>query len=304
MGIDVIAPEGARAATAWAIGEPGRAAVEVTGGRPTQPSGLADVELTSASLGSMVAVAATVRGLLHRTLDEPRQDAYALSSIASPSGEESLIAVVCDGVGSLAQSHEAAQLVSRTLATEAAEGRAWPEAFAHANQQLQVLMEEASDRGDGANGGGMATTAVALVARRDGDEWVGDLAWVGDSSCWHLQDDGCWRRLGPPMEGDDESGYYTGSVTPLPSEDGACECKTFRVESGSLFLMSDGVANPLAWIPEVQDVLAEWWRVPPDALTFAGQVGFARKTHIDDRTAVGIWHQPKVEEVSGEDPEV
>jgi hypothetical protein len=28
---------------------------------------------------------------------------------------------------------------------------------------------------------------------------------------------------------------------------------------------------------------------PPDPYTFAAQVGFARKSHIDDRTVVGIW---------------
>ena len=31
---------------------------------------------------------------------------------------------------------------------------------------------------------------------------------------------------------------------------------------------------------------------PPDPFTFAAQVGFARKSHMDDRTVVGIWPSP------------
>ena len=40
---------------------------------------------------------------------------------------------------------------------------------------------------------------------------------------------------------------------------------------------------------EVQKTLAEWWGSPPDPYTFVQQVGFARQSFMDDRTAVGIW---------------
>ena len=53
--------------------------------------------------------------------------------------------------------------------------------------------------------------------------------------------------------------------------------------------MSDGVGNPLSYGPDVRAALAQWWARPPDPFTFAAQVGFAKRTHIDDRTAVGIW---------------
>jgi hypothetical protein len=49
------------------------------------------------------------------------------------------------------------------------------------------------------------------------------------------------------------------------------------------------VSNPLKWSHDVQEVLAGWWMQPPDPFTFAAQVGFARKSHMDDRTVVGIW---------------
>jgi hypothetical protein len=75
----------------------------------------------------------------------------------------------------------------------------------------------------------------------------------------------------------------------MPTADGTCSWCSFRIHGGALFAMSDGVSNPLAWSAEVRDTLASWWACPPEPLAFAAQVGFARKSHIDDRTAVGIW---------------
>src|SRR5947209_1925113 len=282
------------AASAWAIGDPGRAAVELPAGSPSPPAGHADIEVSSFSVGAMGGHAASVRGLLHRTMGKPRQDAYALSSRAASDGE-CLIAVVCDGVGSLGRSHEAAELVSRALARGAAEDEPWPEAVEHANRDLKALAAQAHDGGGGGDEEGMATTAVALAVRLEGDEWIGDLAWIGDSSCWHLDTDGRWSEITrPPLdEEEDDDDYYTGRVAPLPSPDGACEGVSFRLRGGAVFLMSDGVANPMKWSQEVQETLAEWWADAPDGLTFAAQVGFARKTHMDDRTAGGIWPEPQ-----------
>lgn len=94
--------------------------------------------------------------------------------------------------------------------------------------------------------------------------------------------------LGPATDGEDDV-YYSGRVKALPSSDGACEWCGFRVRGGTLFVMSDGVANPLRWSKEVAETLAGWWACPPDPLVFAAQVGFARRGHMDDRTVVGIW---------------
>ena len=56
--------------------------------------------------------------------------------------------------------------------------------------------------------------------------------------------------------------------------------------------MSDGVGNPLAWVDEVRTTLSRWWAAPPDIYDFGRQVGFARQTHVDDRTVVGLWKRP------------
>jgi hypothetical protein len=55
--------------------------------------------------------------------------------------------------------------------------------------------------------------------------------------------------------------------------------------------MTDGVGKPLENAQQVRDTLAGWWAAPPEIYTFAGQVGFARRAHIDDRTVVGVWFE-------------
>lgn len=300
---DGVAEKGGDGPAAWLgravsprwIGNPGRAGTEppasVTGGGAAPVPGPADAELTAAAVPGALVLAASVRGLEHRALSGPRQDAFALAAAGG-----TVIAVVCDGVGSLARSHEAAALASRQLADLAAETLRsqdpavlrlagapwpeglWPEAFRGANQSLR----------ERACGGDMATTAMALAIRREGDAWVGQAAWVGDSPLWHLDGAGKWRQLAGLSEEDTE--VHSTSVSALPSAEGGCRVATFHVAGGAVFLMSDGVANPLRWSIQVQEALADWWgTTPPDLFAFAAQVAFARKTHTDDRTVVGIW---------------
>ncbi len=269
----------------YSIGNPGRAALELPDGLPGDCGGPADVELSAAALSGMVIRAASSRGLLHRGRGKPRQDAFALGH----RDQVALIAVVCDGVGEFGRSDEAAALVSRCLAGAGASGVSWPEAFASANDQLRKLADE---RKAGENADliedGMATTAVAVSLSLDAGGWVGSAAWIGDSTLWHLDVDGTWTLLGG-MSDEAEGYYHSSAVRPMPSTDGACSQSDFRLGGGAFFVMSDGVSNPLRWNDRVKDVLASWWQRPPEPITFAAQVGFAMKTHIDDRTVIGIW---------------
>lgn len=269
----------------YAIGDPGRAALEVPNGPPSARIGPADVELSSADLPGMVIRAASSRGILHRSLATVRQDAFALSHRSEPGEPVMAIAVVCDGVGSLEQSDCAATFASRSLAALATTGLPWPDAFRQANEALRKHAFEGIPADRPAE---MATTAVAARVHRHGGDWVGEAGWIGDSSLWHLDDQGRWAMLaGPPPETDADA-YHSGHVRPMPSADGECSASGFRVSGGALFLMTDGVANPM-WARDVQAALAQWWRQPPDPFTFGAQVGFARRTHMDDRTVVGIW---------------
>jgi hypothetical protein len=75
----------------------------------------------------------------------------------------------------------------------------------------------------------------------------------------------------------------------LPAADPHVVEQELEFHDGALFLMSDGVGNPLAWAADVQAALADRWATPPDPYTFGSQVDFARRTHVDDRTVVGLW---------------
>ena len=261
------------------IGEPGRAALETPDGPPPAIIGPSDLALSGATLPGMRILAASARGVQHRVLHTPRQDAFALSQ----RGGGLAVAVVCDGVGSLDRSDYAAALVSADLAFSGGQGVPWPEAFASANATLAKTAAEWSATGSGA----MATTPVAVSVSRSGGTWLGEAAWVGDSPLWHLSDDGGWRPITPAADGD--GGFHSSGVRAMPTADGECSWCSFRMAGGALFAMTDGVGNPLAWSAEVRGTLARWWARPPDPLTFAAQVGFARKSHVDDRTVVGIW---------------
>lgn len=293
-------PDPRVAASPFAIGDPGRTALELPAGPPGIPIGQADVELSAATVPGMALRAASVRGLLHRFNATPGQDAFALAEQHRDEPDAPrAVAVVCDGVGSLGRSHEAARLVSRMLAGAGRNVVPWPKAFAQANEDVRALLAQTpSCPGDDADLNGMATTALAASVHRVADTWMLTSAWVGDSSLWHLSAAGEWSLLAGAVPEDDDA-FHSSGVRPLPSPDGACAEDEFSVSGGAIFLMSDGVANPLKWSREVRETLAGWWARPPDPFTFAAQVSFARRSHIDDRTVVGIWPDSGVESQTG-----
>ncbi|HUB37935.1 MAG TPA: protein phosphatase 2C domain-containing protein [Streptosporangiaceae bacterium] len=267
----------------YVIGDPGRAAVEVTAGPLPARIGVADVELSAAQLGGMQVRAASSRGLEHRAAGMHRQDAFAMSSRTTPAGPDQLVVVVCDGVGSLARSDEAAATASRRLAELGASGIPWSAAFCDVNAELTEAIGARSP-GDGL----MATTALAAVVGRACGDWVLDAAWIGDCALWHLNPQSHWTPVTPEPP-DLEPGIHSGTVASLPAPDGTPAVCSARLHGGALFLMSDGIANPLRWSADVRSTLARWWAVPPDPYTFAAQADFGRTTHVDDRTVVGIW---------------
>jgi hypothetical protein len=277
----------------FSIGAPGRAGLERPAGAPAGRIGHSDIEISAAAAGGMFLTAATIRGVQHRAIGQPRQDAFAIGALPGDGDGERVIAVVCDGVGSLGRSDEAADLVSRNLIRLRQQGLPWPEAFAAVNELLRATAAEArpADNGDAA-AGGMATTAVAVSVGRAAEGWAGEVAWVGDSALWHLSSDEQWTLITCSPGDDPDADYHSTGVTALPSADGGCATREFCIPDGSLFLMSDGVANPLKWSEAVQKQLAAWWAESPDPFTFAAQVSFARKSHMDDRTAIGIWPGP------------
>ncbi|TYB54740.1 protein phosphatase 2C domain-containing protein [Nonomuraea sp. PA05] len=280
------------AASPFDIGNPGRAGRELPAGPPGPHPGLPDVGLSAVSLPGVLIRAATIRGLRHRSRAEARQDAYALGQFERPCETTRAIAVVCDGIGSLGRSHEAAEMVSRRLVELSQTGGDWPVCVDKANQELRAHAELVLTRPDADPAAdGMATTMVALSIGWTGGEWIGELAWVGDSALLWLTPERRWLCL-TDQEEEDPDGFHTTKVRPLPNRDGSCRTRPVRLNGGALFLMTDGIANPLRWAREVQEALADWWTAPPDPFTFAAQAAFSRKSHLDDRTVVAFWPDP------------
>ncbi|MFZ1287121.1 MAG: protein phosphatase 2C domain-containing protein [Candidatus Phosphoribacter sp.] len=223
--------------------------------------------------------AASIRGVLHRNPRHPgpRQDAYALA--ARPS-DQTLVGVVCDGIGSMSHSHTAANLVATKALEFYLEGQSWHTAIHEANSLLNETITQ----------GPAATTVVALAAQpRPDGIWV-DAASVGDSELLQLRDSG-WARILPlpsntPVDPDEVA---TGRTKALPSPRLQVQTWSGLVEDAPLFLMTDGVALPLDMSAMVKRTLADWWATAPSGVDFARQVGFAKATFIDDRTVVGFW---------------
>ncbi|HVY09525.1 MAG TPA: protein phosphatase 2C domain-containing protein [Mycobacteriales bacterium] len=269
-----------------AIGDPGRAGLEITTGPCPPRSDMPDIELSAAENGGVVALGGSVRGLLHRRNGEVRQDAFAYQV----SGDGRWIAVVCDGVGSYGRSDEASNLVARRVAELHSGGSSLTEALTVANEELRVLAEFGTPDPDieDRDAGRMATTVVAIsVALQDG-LWLGEMCWVGDSAAWHLSPEGEWSMLNDTGSGADAALHST-ATSALPHADPVFKAVPLCIDGGALFVMTDGFSNPMAWSEDVQREVAARWSTPPDLFTFGAQVGFPRRGHMDDRTVVGLW---------------
>ena len=87
----------------------------------------------------------------------------------------------------------------------------------------------------------------------------------------------------------------------LPAEAPALQRRSLTVAANGLFFMTDGVGRPVESIAAVRETLAGWWATEPTVFEFAAQVEFARRSHMDDRTVVGIWPTPPAaDEAEGE----
>lgn len=284
-------PAGVEDAAPFAIGEPGRAATQLGAGLPPRFPDSADHELSECQVPGATVRAASVRGLLHRYRDQPRQDRFSL--VFDPR-TRTLIVTVCDGVGQFALSQEAAAFVAQDVPRAYLVHRDWSVAVAEVNERLKDFVATTADRPhldhvpDGVR---MATTLAAAAINLDPDDRYASVAWTDDSSAWLLAGPQ-WHNLTPdPDAAGDDSGLHSGRVKALPHADPRLRTAEYRIDDHPLFLMTDGVGVPLEGSAQVRETLADWWAAPPDVFTFAQQVGFARKGHMDDRTVVGVWFE-------------
>ena len=271
-------------ADGYVIGDPGRAAAEVGAGSPAGVPGWPDSAVDAAEVAGMHVRAASVRGIVHRRFGLPRQDSY---SMAWKRDSQTLVVAVCDGLGSFDRSHEAADLAATRLSELVDEG--WQDAFDTVSTEIAQRIA--------VTGAQMATTAVcARLTHSDEGAHRAELAYVGDSAAYLLGPDG-WQRVAGAVKtiANDDSPLSSGTAA-LPAT--TVDLTTTTVEFGpdtALFLMTDGVADPLgAGSGEVGRVLGQWWAQPPNEFEFGAQVAFARRSFDDDRTVVGVWPNPQV----------
>jgi serine/threonine protein phosphatase PrpC len=270
-----------------AIGDPGRAALELTAGRPSDADGSADHELSACSFPGVEVRAASVRGLMHRYRGEPRQDRF---SLVHDEASGRLVVAVCDGVGEFSLSHEAAAFAALRMPRAYLTHGTWPKVLTEVNDQLDQLARDAAStapEGSEPHTFGMATTFVGLAVPAEPNPGTASIAWTDDSSVWLLRDNEWTELTADPVPPDGK--VHRTSVRALPHREPRLRFGETPVDRCALFVMTDGVGVPLEGSARVRETLARWWSSPPDVFTFARQVGFARKGHMDDRTVVGIW---------------
>jgi Protein phosphatase 2C len=268
------------------IGDPGRAARELPAGFPPAAPAVPDHVLAEYATDDLEIRAASVRGLLHRYREQPRQDAF---SVVHDPASDTTVVVVCDGVGSLPRSHEAAAFVVDRLPMHYWAHRDWDTAVKAVNAELHDLATRAVAAVDPADRDAhrMATTLVAVAIDRTPDGRRARIVRSDDSTVWRLTPDGTWMPAA--ADGPEAAGVHTGSVRALPAPSPRLHHTEVPFADGALFVMTDGVGTPLENAAEVRATLAGWWSSPPPIFRFGSQVGFARKTHMDDRTVVGVW---------------
>jgi len=283
-------------ASGYSIGDPGRAGIEVRPTVVTLPAAWPDTVADAISLPSAEIRAASVRGILHRDYGTPRQDCYAVSG-----DRDGIVVAVCDGVGSLPLSHQAAYRASVTAVAAVRRHTRddqvhWAAVFAEVSDDLRDL-EHSLQVAESEQQRLLATTVLLGMLRPSADaNWQLELAWHGDSAPFLLRRNSDWVAIDPQVLEIDEATGLVASVgnatRALPSRQPAqFKSVTLAARPGdAAFLMTDGVGKPMGGgAGPVGRALADWWREPPPMLTFADHVGFARRGYTDDRTVVGVW---------------
>jgi len=260
--------------------------LEIGQGDPPESAWPVDLAATSCCTDSLEVRAASLRGFMHRARKSPRQDAFAVQQ----GSDDTVLVVVCDGVGSLPLSERAAQLICDTLPDLYRASGDWTDAIT----QVNVLLGEEENKEQVARKTGdrlLASTVTACRVRQGTNGLELSYAFVGDSELWALRD-GVWSPLIGAAH--DQDGLYSTSVRPIPTTTPVIGTGETTVDAEAVFLFTDGVSVPLAMGPDVREALAAWWVLPPDPITFASQVGFARRGFVDDRTAIGVWSRSRL----------
>jgi serine/threonine protein phosphatase PrpC len=241
----------------------------------------------------------------HRYAGTPRQDSFCVAA-----DENQLVVAIADGVSQGPYSHIAAEVAARASCKLALEARAssepdWTDLSGRVSRR--ILDEARYRRLVGEPVGSvaeqvrevrdlMSTTLVVATISRKPDSSGGFPTTVavvaGDSSAYSLEAGHFDLVGGGKEEGKDE--ITTTAVRPLPGPVEPRLEACVLAPSAALFLMSDGVGDPLNdGTGDLADTLAERWVSPPAAAEFFLHTNFLRRTFDDDRTVLGVWVLPE-----------
>lgn len=288
------------------LGDPGSQGA-IIASLGTRTIGVPDTILDFAACGDWEIRGCSSRGMSHRYLGTPRQDAFAIAT-----SERWVVAAVCDGVSSGSESLVAAETAARSLCKLALDVLSRDEVIdwsAMAQRVSRRVIEEARYRQlvdlDGISLASdvlaavrdvMSTTAVVAVVScdptPDGSVFGQIAVLAGDSGAYRIVAGSVERLIG----GKDEAGGFTsGAVRPLPGPTSP-SVHNFRVAVGdAVLLVSDGIGDALGnGDTTLCRYLAEAWRTAPPPSRYLEDVNALMRTYDDDRTAVGLWwnHRP------------
>ncbi|MEZ5141976.1 MAG: protein phosphatase 2C domain-containing protein [Acidimicrobiales bacterium] len=287
----------------YSIGDRGMAA-DVEGLPALVAGGQPDALVDAGAVGDLVVRLASVRGAGHRYDATVRQDDAGVA-VAGPDGSW-LVVAVADGVSAGRLSHLAARAVVRGAAPPRRPPRCrrdpaeldWDEIIGTLAAQVLLLArresgDEALEARDAARV--MASTvalAVVPTAAEAGGARTATVVPVGDTSAWVLRAGTTWEPVTAVKNaGEAVASSATIALPLLPTE--VATAAVVLGPGDALLFMTEGVGDPLGdGTGEVAATLAAWWAAPPSRWAFAAQVDFGRRSHTDDRSAVGVWLPP------------
>ena len=298
----------------WIVGDAG-GQPDVVGLPPALVRRRPDVSVDGGRVAAIDYRAASLRGLGQLESGKPRQDSYVVTVARD---DALLVGCVADGVSEGRLSHRAADLACEKIVGELIDNLTadgpdadltclrWGAAVSAANIAIKKDFLErwrSAHRDDGIDDDRveyadirehMSSTAVAfVVATRPDAQGVYRsvvAAIAGDSSALWLRD-GVWAPV-TEVKGEGQEVASSG-VRPLPRET-TPEPVPLSLRSGDvLTVITDGIGDPMgSGGGVVGRFFQEVWATPPDTIEFAHQVGFYRRTFMDDRTVVTVWVDP------------
>lgn len=269
-----------------------------------------DVVCDVGTFGTVALSAVSLRGHKHKVSGEPCQDAFSLRTVRALSGQDFVIAVLCDGMSSAKHSEYGARRTSQLLASSLALlveneeevtkhilSTNLPKIFEYCRKNLLPQ----KDNQYGAPGisykevveSDFFTTITFLIipASSTEDEFIEAIVGsIGDSAIFRLEGSSSrWEQL---TLIDDSSEILNPATSAFPATTSANVSAVNLKKSDLVIATSDGVGNFInvrGNQTSLGTYLAKQWQTPVNLPTFVNDVGFDLKSADDDRTVVAIW---------------